>query len=382
MEALREINRMSDNQPLYQILYNSLHDKILSGEYSEGEKLPTEKELAEQFSVSNITSKKALEMLAKDGFIKRMPGKGSFVLKLSSEDSKEAIPRSGTTLIGVILSDFSESYGTSLLSGIEEEASKNGCFIVPKRTYGDQNLENEVIDSLIDMGIDGIIVMPVHGENYNPKILKLILDGFPIVLMDCDLKGIPTAFVGTDNKGAAKMATDYLLKQGHRSISFLSSPPNDTTTLEDRIEGFILSHAEHGVKVNESIWLTHLVSTLPEMSTNDNVESDCEKIKEMILKHPEITCLFVTEYNLAELALQTVKSLNKSVPDDISILCFDGPFNNVGDYFFTHIRQKENQIGSTAVKLVLEQLAGGDKVEKIFLDGVLIIGKSVKSLKP
>lgn len=373
---------MSESQPLYQILYNSIHDKIIDGVYAEGEKLPTEKELAEQFGVSNITSKKALEMLANDGFIKRMPGKGSFVLKQSDNSAtKDADSKSSSTMIGVILSDFSESYGTNLLSGIEEEASKNGCFIVPKRTYGDQNIENKVIDSLIDIGIDGIIVMPVHGENYNPKILKLILDGFPIVLMDCDLKGIPTAFVGTDNKEAAKLATDYLLDNGHHAISFMSSPPNDTTTIEDRIEGFIMSHAEHGVKVDESIWLTQLVSTLPNMSTNDNINSDCKKIKEMLINHPEITCLFVTEYNLAELALQVVKSMNKSVPDDISILCFDGPFNYAGDYFFTHIRQKEKQIGATAVNLVLEQLGGKENVEKIFLDGTLIIGKSVKSLK-
>lgn len=373
---------MSENQPLYQILYHSMRDKIVNGEYSEGEKLPTEKELAEQFQVSNITSKKALQMLAKDGLIKRRPGKGSFVTKHSPENAQKSGLKAGTSLIGVVLSDFSESYGTNLLSGIEEEATKNNCFIVPRRTYGRQDLENEAIDALTDMGIDGLIIMPVHGEHYNPKILKLILSGFPVALMDCDLKGVPAAFVGTDNKNAAKMATDYLLKQGHRNISFLSSPPNDTTTLEDRIEGFIMSHAGNGVKANESIWLTHLVSTLPNKCTNENIEADCEKIRGLLLKHPEITCLFVTEYNLAELALQTVKSLNKSVPDDISILCFDGPYSYAGNYFFTHIRQKEKKIGSTAVQLILKQLAGEKQVEKIQLNAALVVGRSVKQLKP
>lgn len=370
---------MSENEPLYQKLYNFVYDKIMNGDFSVGQKLPTEKELAEQFSVSNITSKKALGMLARDGLIKRIPGKGSFVLKVCDSSAAEAAKKAAT-IIGVVISDFSESYGINLLSGIEEEASKNNSFIVLKRSHGNQKNENEAIDCLIDMGVDGIIVMPVHGENYNPKILQLILDGYPIVLMDCDLKGIPTSFIGTDNMGAAKMATDYLLEQGHRNISFLSTPPKDTTTIEDRIEGFIMSHAEYGVKVNDSIWLTNLISTLPGMCSKDYIEEDCNKIKELLVNNPEISCLFVTEYNLAVLALQVVKSLNKVVPDDISILCFDGPFNYLGDYFFTHIRQKEKQIGATSVQLVLKLINGEAETGKTYLDTVLVIGKSVKRL--
>lgn len=373
---------MNDNQPLYQKLYNSIYDKIMSGEYSDGEKLPTEKELAAQFDVSNITSKKALEMLADNGLIKRIPGKGSFVLK-STEDNKENVPKRGihSPIIGVVLSDFTESYGTNLLSGIEEEASKNNCFIVPKRSYGNQELENDAIDSLVDMGVDGIIVMPVHGEHYNPKILKLIMDGYPLVLMDCDLKGIPAAFVGTDNVDAAKVAADYLLKRGHRKISFISTPPKDTTTIEDRITGFILSHAEHGVKVDETIWETNLVSTLPGMDNEHNIEADCDKIKSLLLNNPDITCIFVTEYNLALLVMRAVKSLNKTVPEDISILCFDGPYNNIGDYFFTHIRQKEKEIGGTSVQFVLKLIKNEEITEKTYLKAVLVEGQSVKSIK-
>ncbi|WP_238916782.1 GntR family transcriptional regulator [Clostridium sp. YIM B02555] len=370
---------MNDNQPLYQKLYNSLYDKIVSGEYSEGEKLPTEKELAAQFNVSNITSKKALEMLADNGLITRVPGKGSFVMKYTEDKENIHKGEAHSPIIGVVLSDFSESYGTNLLSGIEQEATKNNCFIVPRRSYGNQDLENDAIDSLVDMGVDGIIVMPVHGEHYNPKILKLIIEGYPLVLMDCDLKGIPAAFVGTENVEAAKMAADYLLEQGHRKISFMSTNPKDTTTIEERIQGFIISHAEHGVKVDETLWETNLMSTLPGMDSDNNIEADCDKIKNLILDNPDITCVFVTEYNLALLVMRVLKSLNKKVPEDISILCFDGPYNSMGDYFFTHIRQKEKEIGSTAIQFVLKLLKG-EVIEKTYLKAILVIGQSVKEI--
>ncbi|WP_369522474.1 GntR family transcriptional regulator [Streptococcus dysgalactiae] len=44
-----------------------------------GDRLPTEKELSEQFSVSCITSKRALVELEQEGLITRSRGKGSFV---------------------------------------------------------------------------------------------------------------------------------------------------------------------------------------------------------------------------------------------------------------------------------------------------------------
>ena len=142
-----------------------------------------------------------------------------------------------------------------------------------------------------------------------------------------------------------------------------------------------MSYAEHGVKVDEKLWETNLVSTLPGMDNMENIEADCKKVKDLILNHPEITCLFVTEYNLALIVMQTMKNMNKRVPEDMSILCFDGPTNNMGDYFFTHIRQKEKEIGHSAVQLVLNFIKGEVEVGKTYLDSILVLGRSVKNLR-
>ena len=52
-----------------------------TGTYPPGEKLPADDELCREFSVIAITVKKALEMLAESGCVKRVPGNGSFVRK-------------------------------------------------------------------------------------------------------------------------------------------------------------------------------------------------------------------------------------------------------------------------------------------------------------
>ena len=66
---------------LYKMIYNELFNQISQGFYKIGDKLPSEKELSDLYSVSRITSKRALEELEKENFIKRVRGKGSFFSK-------------------------------------------------------------------------------------------------------------------------------------------------------------------------------------------------------------------------------------------------------------------------------------------------------------
>ncbi|HBM79874.1 MAG TPA: GntR family transcriptional regulator, partial [Clostridiaceae bacterium] len=385
MDIWGSANMNEMNQPLYLKIYDMLLDGIKNGKYDGGSRLPSEKELAEEFSVSRITSKKALEMLANDGYILRMPGKGSFVIenndnKISEQNNKGKKEACKKIIVGVIIPDFSSSYGMRLFLSIQKEAYENDCFIIPYFSYSRQELEEKAIDELTQLGVDGIIIMPAHGENYNPKLVRLVLDGFPVVVIDRYLKGIPAAFVGSDNVNAAKKATDYLIDLGHKNISFVSPPMTNTSTIEDRKDGFIRSHAEKGVAIDESLWITNLVSTIPRTRDKANLQKDVENIKNLIIKNPQITCFFVIEYNLALLVLKAVKSLGKRIPDDISILCFDSPSDVLEDCFFTHIQQNEEKMGVQAFQLFLKQLNDSTVSDKVILGTDLIIGKSTKSI--
>ncbi len=65
--------------PLYHQLYALLKSKIESGELAQGSLLPSEIELAERFSVSRITTKRALNELGRDGLVERRAGRGTHV---------------------------------------------------------------------------------------------------------------------------------------------------------------------------------------------------------------------------------------------------------------------------------------------------------------
>jgi GntR family transcriptional regulator len=65
--------------PLYHQLKSAIEDKIRSRELKEKERLPSEAELCEEFSVSRTTVRQALSELLRDGLIYRERGKGTFI---------------------------------------------------------------------------------------------------------------------------------------------------------------------------------------------------------------------------------------------------------------------------------------------------------------
>lgn len=65
--------------PRYLQVYQSLYQWIAQGRYARGSRLETEHQLCALFGVSRITVRKALDMLADDGLVKSIQGKGTFV---------------------------------------------------------------------------------------------------------------------------------------------------------------------------------------------------------------------------------------------------------------------------------------------------------------
>lgn len=71
----------SGEKPLWSQLYDILEGRILNGEYKEGEVLPSEMSLMDEFEVSRVTVRQAMDKLIVAGLISRKRGKGTIVLK-------------------------------------------------------------------------------------------------------------------------------------------------------------------------------------------------------------------------------------------------------------------------------------------------------------
>ncbi|PGV53572.1 GntR family transcriptional regulator [Bacillus sp. AFS037270] len=68
-----------NQEPLYLQLKKAIQAAILNDTYQQGEKIPPEPELSEQYNVSRITVRKAVEELVKEGYLIKQQGKGTFV---------------------------------------------------------------------------------------------------------------------------------------------------------------------------------------------------------------------------------------------------------------------------------------------------------------
>lgn len=351
------------NTPLYEKLYSFILKDIISGRLKSGNRVPSEKELAEKFQVSRITSKKALEILSQAGVIQRIRGKGSFVSDVLPDAAQlqsmmntrlSHVTKDEQRVIGLIIPDFSDTYGTKLVHSIERRCTEKKCHLVIRRTYGMRDEEERAIKSLIELDVDGLIVFPVHGEHYNTKLLQLVIDGFPLVLVDRYLKGIPACSIYTDNKKAAEELTAHLLEQGHKHVAFLSPPEQNTSTIEERIQGFSMALSKHGLRVNPAYLLTDLFSTLPMSLCKGKIDKDKKTLREFIGNHPQLTAFVVCEFNLANILSQVLNE--KSITRDYQIVCFDSLYDCLGKPMYTHIQQNETLIGETAVNLLLSQI--------------------------
>lgn len=71
---------MKRNKVLYLEVADKLKEDIFSGKYPVGTMLPTENELEEDFGVSKITIRKAIELLAADEYLEKKSGKGTTII--------------------------------------------------------------------------------------------------------------------------------------------------------------------------------------------------------------------------------------------------------------------------------------------------------------
>jgi len=77
--------------PLYHQVKDYLQEKIDSGEWESGYRLAAERVLADQFNVSNITIKRAIQELVHEGYLHRQSGKGTFVIKKKEQDISKMV---------------------------------------------------------------------------------------------------------------------------------------------------------------------------------------------------------------------------------------------------------------------------------------------------
>lgn len=358
---------MDDLSFLYERIYQDLHRDIESGKRQPGEKLPTEQELSESYGVSRITSKRALNMLAKNGLATRMRGLGTFVSPAREDVTAQPLGgRSSFTLknkqtrrIGLIMEDLGESYSLGLFYQFDRQSRERGMQICVELSYGNQASERDALHRLLSLRVDGLLIMPAHGQYYNTDLLRLVLDHFPVAVIDRPLHGIPAPCIYSDNQAAADILTAHLIGRGCRNIAYITADMKEAVSLEDRFIGYEQAMFRAGLEPRPPVVVPKLFRFGPsdQGSTRERQEEE-DYLTRWLQDNPRIDAVMGSEYGIAHIVKLSAARLNRRVPEDLAICCFDAKYGYLGEYDFTHIRQDEAAIAAGALDVLSDMLEG------------------------
>lgn len=342
---------------MYQTIYQDFRRQILERQLKPAERLPSEDELAEQYSVSKITVKKALELLKEEGLIYRVQGKGTFV-STKAGHTEPVTKRGSIQLIGLVLEHVSSSFGLDMMYHIDQMLDARGYKLCPRFTYGDIEKETEEINTLLSMGVDGLIIMPCHDSHYNMTILKLILEGFPVVLVDKRMHGLPVSSVCTDGREAMRLLVHHLKERGCRNAALLTIDPASTSSLGDRTEGFYKGLDEMNMECAGECILPRrtndMISSEPEATY---VEKIGEYLDSLITLPDSFVC---TEYAIGRALYVAAQDRGLRVGKDFKGCCIDESYLTTQGSFYTNMRQDERSIARETVRIMLNMLQSNE----------------------
>lgn len=113
----------------------------------------------------------------------------------------------------------------------------------------------------------------------------------------------------------------------------------------------------------------------------NNKSTITQLIKGHLQSHKDITAIFAVHYNIAVLVRIAALELNLSIPEDVSIICFDSPERSINNsYEFTYIKQGEREMGEKAMDAIVSLIEGKDYPEKTIIETILKNGKSTRKM--
>jgi LacI family transcriptional regulator len=260
----------------------------------------------------------------------------------------QALVRSATRTIGVIVHDVSDPYFSEIVRGIQRVAADNGRLVMICNTFRDLDRELAYVRLLHAQRVEAIIFAG-SGLDDREFCQKLVaqLDAFSRAGGRVTMIGrhhVPGDAVLPDNAGGARALAQTLLALGHRRFGVISGPPLLTTT-RDRLHGFRSALAEAGI----SLAPTQIVAG--DFSRDSGFAATFQLLDQAL----EITAIFALNDQMAIGALAALRERGKIVPDDISVAGFDNiALTQDVTPALTTVQVPMEEIGARAMTLALQ----------------------------
>ncbi len=248
-----------------------------------------------------------------------------------------------TNTIGVIISDITTYFFTSVVRGIADVASQNGYDLVLCNTDEDPEKENRFLRVLASRNVDGFIV---SASGKNTYLRKLVRAGLPIILLDRRVEGLETTQVVVDNENGTYEAVTHLIRLGHRRIGIINGLANIQTT-EERFNGYKKALQDNHIRLDPQL-----------IKYGDFKIARAKEVTEELLdmKNP-LSALFVSNEAMIVGSLLALRKRNVNIPDQIALVGFDDPvWGQLLHPPLTTVSQPAYPMGTMACQILLQKI--------------------------
>ncbi len=278
-------------------------------------------------------------------------------------------------MIGMIIQFISNSnhlFFGELAKGAENRAAMMGYNVFLCNTNDSTEKDLEYLRALLDRGVDGVILVPSGRgkDDISPECFK-ILDKCQksFVILDRIKAGDKYLGISLDHKGGGYMATDYLIKNGHKRIGCITGPLGMINSYR-RYQGYVEALEKAGIEYDGAL-----------VKEGNYHINDGLVLAESLFRK-KVTAIFACNDLMAFGVYQAARKRGLRVPEDISIIGFDDiTFSEFMEVPLTTIRQPALDMGKTAVEKVIEMINDPEsEKEKVVFKPELIERKSVKNI--
>lgn len=256
--------------------------------------------------------------------------------------------RRATTVIGVIISDITNPFFTSMVRGIEDAASAAGYSVILANADEDLAKEQRYLEVAAAERLAGVLLSPASATE--TRIDVLAERGIPVVTVDRRLKGADVDWVMVNNHAAAKEATRHLLDQGCTRIGFVAGRLA-TTTGAARLAGYRAALRAAGILTDRSLVV----------NGGFRLHGGREATESLLALPHRPDGLFVSNNLMTIGAIDALDQRGIKFPDEIAVVGFDDmmPALSLRSQI-TAVSQPTYQIGRQATELLLHRVAGSE----------------------
>ena len=353
--------------PKYKEIYDSILEAINRGEYAEGQRLPSEQQLVEQFRVSRPTVGRALSELERRGKVVRRMGSGTYVGK-DRADQKY--------VFGLLIPELGQTeIFEPICKGIAQARASKPFELLwgqTQRVHSKEAQAQELCDQYLARGVSGVFFAPLELVEGKEQVNARIAEEFdkaeiPLVLLDRDLCAYPQRsrydLVGIDNHRAGYVVTGHLLKLGCRRIIFLARP-NSAPTVSARAGGY-----------REAL-LAEDIASGPEWVKWGEPHDAALLWKILNDLHPE-AFVCANDITAAQL-MQTLTAMGVRIPADIRVVGIDDvKYARILQVPLTTLHQPCQELGAEALMAMFARIAYPSMPARhIMLDCDLVVRES------